>query len=98
MGFSSYIEREIQDFTNVLSAEEIKNLKKIFDEYKLYQDMSADILSKGLNSSADVDYTNDYEKALTKCGKLKSMLDFNINALKEKYNIQSVEENSSLRF
>ncbi len=88
MNFNEYLERELQNYMEVITEKELLNLKKYYETYLVKMQIERNILLNGMNSRADIDYSTSFEKAAIERMEAKNNLDNELNKIKNRLKTQ----------
>ena len=94
MSFEDYLSSNLGSYKDELSKEQLMQIKGLYDKLLIWQNTAQIAFKKGLDNKQNIDYTNDYEKAMeqvsTASQKLSSMMD----DLKSSFGIENFEDSS----
>ena len=97
MGFEEYLTSQLGSHIDELSKEQVAEIRKLYDKLLIWQNTAEITLKKGLNNSAGIDYTNDYEKAMKQVGEASQELASKIKEYKDYFGIEEFEDASRMK-
>lgn len=87
MTFEDYLQEQFGSFVSELSNEDVQKLKVVYDKLLIWQNTADITLKQGLKGK-EVDYTNDFEKAMKNVKEASFKLTTEVNQLKAKLGIE----------
>ena len=88
MNFNDYLQEQFGSYADEISNENIQKLKGEYDKLLIWQNTANIALKKGLENKGDLDYTNDYEKAMNNVQNTSSKLISEVNRIKKELGIE----------
>ncbi len=64
MSFEERLTKSLPNYEEILTSEDLIELRNIFDSAQVAYNRASNLLNKQLNNKVGLDYTNDYEKAM----------------------------------
>ena len=93
MDFNTYMESKIPGYKDLIPEEKLAQLKQSFDTKQAYDREAKGYLTN--TSSAGIDYSNKFEKAMGNHQRWAMILEGEIEDLKQQLGLSSEEEKSS---
>ena len=87
MSFEEYLISELGENANLLSEEQKTYLQDNFDNMNSWSQTARNALDMQFRGKAGIDYTNDYEKAMSEMTRYATNLKATINQIKEIFGI-----------
>jgi hypothetical protein len=94
MSFDDYLTSNLGTYKDDLNKEQVAFLKSLYDKLLIWQNTANIALQKGLDSKREVDYTNDYEKAMAQVSDASQKLAAAMAEIKQNYGIEELEDNA----
>ena len=88
MNFEDYLQEQFGSYVSEISEEDLAKLKAEYDKLLIWQNTADYTLKKGLDGKSQVDYTNDFEKAMNNVKEAGSKLANEANKIKSKLGIE----------
>ena len=95
MSFEDYLDSNLGSYKDELTKEQLTELKVLYDKLLIWQNTANIALEKGLDSKRQVDYTNDYNKAMVQVGEAAQKLSTAVKNIKASFGIEELEDNLS---
>ena len=95
MSFEEYMENKIPGYKNVVPEEKLARLKKDFETKEAYDKEAKSYLR--MNSSAGIDYSNKFEKAMGNHARWAMILESDLEELKQELGLSEEKSTASHR-